>query len=138
MTESRIAPAILESCLARVFLPNARAVEPQGRAAYDRLGLNARQIDTVARATPKRDYYFQSAQGNRLFELGLGEVTLAFAGVSQAEDMKRLEAVRARSNREGFAPAWLRAQQLDWAADLIDAEQDRRVEHQIAATEALA
>ena len=36
----------------------------------------------IARATPKRDYYFQSARGNRLFELGLGEITLAFAGVS--------------------------------------------------------
>jgi len=113
-------------------------VEPQGRAAYERLGLNARQIDTVARATPKRDYYFQSARGNRLFELGLREVTLAFAGVSQAEDLKQLEAVRAQANDDGFAPAWLRERQLDWAADLIDAEQDRRVEHQDAATEALA
>ena len=138
VTESRIAPAILESCLARVFLPNARAVEPQGSAAYERLGLNARQIDTVARATPKRDYYFQSARGNRLFELGLGEVTLAFAGVSQAEDLKRLEAVQARADQEGFAPAWLRDRQLDWAADLIRAEQDRQVERQNAETEALA
>jgi type IV secretory pathway VirB4 component len=121
-----------------VFLPNARAVEPQGRAAYERLGLNARQIDTVARATLKRDYYFQSARGNRLFELGLGEVTLAFAGVSQAEDLKRVEAVQARANLEGFAAAWLCEQGLDWAADLICAEQDRRVEHQNASTEALA
>jgi type IV secretion system protein VirB4 len=121
-----------------VFLPNARAVEPQGSAAYERLGLNARQIDTVARATPKRDYYFQSAHGNRLFELGLGEVTLAFAGVSQAEDLKRLEAVQLRANQEGFAPAWLRDRQLDWAADLIHPEQDRRVEDQDASTEALA
>jgi transposase len=71
VTESRIAPAILESCLSQVFVPNARAVEPQGRAAYERLGLNARQIETVARATSERDCYFQSARGNRLFELGL-------------------------------------------------------------------
>ena len=83
-------------------------------------------------------YYFQSARGNRLFELGLGEVTLAFAGVSQAEDLKRLEAVVARANREGFAAVWLQEQQLDWAADLIRAEQDRRVEYQTASTEALA
>jgi type IV secretion system protein TrbE len=138
VTESRIAPAILESCLARVFLPNARAVEPQSCASYERLGLNARQIETVARATPKREYYFQSARGNRLFELGLGEITLAFAGVSQAEDLKRVEAVQARANREGFAAAWLRDEGFDWAADLICTEQDRRVEHQIASTEALA
>ena len=114
VTESRIAPAILESCLARVFLPNARAIEPQSRAAYERLGLNARQIDTVARATPKRDYYFQSARGNRLFELGLGEVTLAFAGVSQAEDLKRLEAVQARAKGVSRPPGCAMA--ADWAA----------------------
>jgi hypothetical protein len=65
-------------------------------------------------------------------------VTLAFAGVSQAEDLKRLEAVQARANGNGFAPAWLREWQLDWAADLIHAERDRRVELQDAATEALA
>jgi type IV secretion system protein TrbE len=138
VTESRIAPAILESCLSRVFLPNARAVEPQSREAYERLGLNARQIESVARATPKREYYFQSVRGNRLFELGLGDVTLAFAGISQAEDLKRLEAVRRHATRESFATAWLRDQRLDWAAELIDAERHRPNEPQIAATEALA
>ena len=65
-------------------------------------------------------------------------MTLAFAGVSQAEDLKRLEAVQARADQEGFAPAWLRDRQLDWAADLIRAEQDRQVERQNAETEALA
>ncbi len=138
VTESRIAPAILESCLARVFLPNARAVEPQSRAAYERLGLNTRQIEMVARATPKRDYYFQSMRGNRLFELGLGEVTLTFAGVSQAEDLKRVEAVLAQAGRVGFAPAWLRDQHLDWAADLIGADQNQRVDNRHAPAEAFA
>ncbi len=119
VTESRIAPAILESCLSRIFLPNARAIEPQGRAAYERLGLNERQIEIVARAAPKRDYYFQSARGNRLLELGLGEVTLAFTGVSQAEDLKRVEAILARAGRDGFAAEWLDAIGLGWAADLV-------------------
>ena len=63
---------------------------------------------------------------------------MTFAGVSQAENLKRLEAVRARANQKGFAQAWLRELQLDWAADLIRAEQDRRVEYQTASTEALA
>ena len=139
VTESRIAPACFVAAGPSVPADRHPLIEPQSRAAYERLaGFNARQIDTVARATPKRDYYFQSARGNRLFELGLGEVTLAFAGVSQAEDLKQLEAVQARADQAGFAPAWLCEQGLDWAADLIDAEQDRRVEHQNAATEALA
>jgi hypothetical protein len=69
---SDIAPAIIESCPTRIFLPNERAAEPQIAAIYERFGLNDRQIEILSRATPKRDYYCQSRRGNRLFELGLG------------------------------------------------------------------
>ena len=79
---SAIAPAIIESCPTRLFLPNERAIEPQITAIYRRFGLNDRQIEILARATPKRDYYCQSRRGNRLFELGLGEVALAFTAAS--------------------------------------------------------
>jgi type IV secretion system protein VirB4 len=75
--QSPIAPAIIESCPTRLFLPNERAGEPQIQSIYRRFGLNDRQIGIIAQATPKRDYYVQSARGNRLFELGLGEVALA-------------------------------------------------------------
>ncbi|OIM92823.1 conjugal transfer protein TrbE, partial [Bradyrhizobium elkanii] len=53
---SNIAPAIVESCPTRIFLPNERAIEPQITAIYQRFGLNDRQIEIIARATPKRDY----------------------------------------------------------------------------------
>ena len=66
---SAIAPAIIESCPTRVFLPNERAIEPQITAIYRRFGLNDRQIEILARAIPKRDYYCQSRRGNRLFEV---------------------------------------------------------------------
>jgi len=75
---SPIAAAIIESCPTRIFLPNERAIEPQILATYRRFGLNDRQIEIIARATPKRDYYCQSRRGNRLFELGLGDVALAY------------------------------------------------------------
>jgi len=39
------------------LLPNDRAIEPQIMAIYRRFGLNDRQIEILARATPKRDYY---------------------------------------------------------------------------------
>src|SRR3546814_16024113 len=59
---SSIAPAIIESCPTRLLLPNERAIEPQITAIYRRFGLNDRQIEILARATPKRDYYFQSRE----------------------------------------------------------------------------
>jgi type IV secretion system protein VirB4 len=116
---SAIAPAIIESCPTRILLPNDRAIEPQIMAIYRRFGLNDRQIEILARATPKRDYYCQSRRGNRLFELGLGEVALAFAAASSKADQGLIEQVLAECGRENFVPGWLRARDVAWATDLI-------------------
>ena len=116
---SNIAPAIIESCPTRIFLPNERAAEPQIAAIYERFGLNARQIEILSRATPKRDYYCQSRRGNRLFELGLGEVALAFAAASSKTDQLRIAELVETHGRERFAAEWLRHRGLAWAVDLL-------------------
>jgi type IV secretion system protein VirB4 len=51
---SAIAPALIESCPTRIFLPNDRALEPQARSVYERFGLNSRQVEILGLATPKR------------------------------------------------------------------------------------
>ena len=116
---SSIAPAIIESCPTRIFLPNERAPEPQIARVYERFGLNSRQIEILAQATPKRDYYCQSRRGNRLFELGLGEVALAFTAASSKSDQIRIGELLAEHAQEGFARAWLEFRGLHWAADLL-------------------
>lgn len=113
---STIAPAIIESCASRIFLPNDRALEPQLREIYEQFGLNERQVELIAQALPKRDYYFQSRAGNRLFELALGEAALAFAVTGSADDHAAMNALE-RENR--FSEVWLRRAGLAWAADLI-------------------
>jgi type IV secretion system protein TrbE len=116
---SAIAPALIESCPTRLFLPNERAVEPQISSIYRRFGLNDRQIEILAQATPKRDYYCQSRRGNRLFDLGLGEIALAFTATSSKTDQMAITRVLANHGRADFAAAWLRECGLGWAADLI-------------------
>ena len=116
---SSIAPAIIESCPTRLLLPNERAIEPQITAIYRRFGLNDRQIEILARATPKRDYYCQSRRGNRLFELGLSEVGLALCAASSKSDQTLIANLVAEHGREGFLAAWLKARGTGWAADLI-------------------
>jgi type IV secretion system protein VirB4 len=116
---SAIAPAIIESCPTRLLLPNERAVEPQITAIYRRFGLNDRQIEILARATPKRDYYCQSRRGNRLFELGLSEVGLALCTASSKSDQALISSILAEHGRNGFLAAWLKARGVDWAAELI-------------------
>jgi len=122
---SAIAAAIVESCPTRLFLPNERAIEPQITSIYRRFGLNDRQIEILARATPKRDYYCQSRRGNRLFELGLGEVALAFTAASSKSDQTAIARILAEYGRGGFAAGWLRHKALDWAADLLAPKSDQ-------------
>jgi type IV secretion system protein VirB4 len=119
IADSNIAPAIIESCPQRILLPNDRAIEPQSRAAYQRFGLNDRQVELVSRATPKRQYYLQSARGNRLFELGLGPVALALCGASDPATQKRIDAILAEHGAECFAARFLADCGLDWAAGLL-------------------
>jgi type IV secretion system protein VirB4 len=116
---STIAPALIESCPTRIFLPNDRALEPQARMVYERFGLNARQIEILNTATPKRDYYAQTARGNRLFELGLGPVALAVTAASTPDDQRLIDRCLAEGGREGFAAWFLTAKGLVWAAELL-------------------
>ncbi len=116
---SPIAPAIIESCPTRLLLPNERAIEPQITTIYRRFGLNDRQIEILARAMPKRDYYCQSRRGNRLFELGLSDVALALCAASSKTDQAAIDRIILELGHSGFLPAWLRHRGVAWAADLI-------------------
>ncbi|RSY76443.1 conjugal transfer protein TrbE [Sphingomonas koreensis] len=119
IADSSIAPAIIESCPQRILLPNDRAIEPQSQAAYQRFGLNARQIELVARATPKRHYYLQSARGNRLFELGLGPIALTLCGASDPDSQQQIDALLTERGASAFAAEFLASRDLAWAAALL-------------------
>jgi len=116
IASSTIAPAIVESCPQRIFLPNDRALEPQSRAAYERFGLNGRQVELLAEAIPKRDYYLQSRLGNRLFDLGLGPIALALCAASDPDSQKLIDALLAEHGASGFAGRLLESRGLGWAA----------------------
>ena len=115
---SNIAPTIFESCPSRIFLANDRAQEAGIRPTYEGFGLNARQIELIATASPKRHYYYQSAIGNRLFELGLGPVALALCGASSSADQQLIDRI-IRDSASDFASRFLAAKGLAWANDIL-------------------
>ncbi|EJT00848.1 conjugal transfer protein TrbE, partial (plasmid) [Rhizobium sp. CCGE 510] len=69
------------------------AREPGTREFYERIGFNERQIEIVATALPKREYYVASPDGRRLFDMALGPVALSIVGASGKEDLKRIRAL---------------------------------------------
>ena len=115
---SRIAPTIIESCPSRIFLANDRAQEAGIRPTYEGFGLNARQIELIATASPKRHYYYQSTTGNRLFELGLGPVALALCGASSPADQQIIDRILHDGSGD-FANRFLAAKGLAWASDIL-------------------
>jgi type IV secretion system protein VirB4 len=107
IAQSSIATAIIESCPTRIFLPNPAAFEQSTRELYASFGLNDRQLSILQTATPKRDYYYQSASGSRLFQLGLGPMALAFCGAGAPKDQATLTRLYNQSGPKGFAEAYL-------------------------------
>lgn len=116
---SAIAPAIIESCPSRIFLPNPRARESSIYSAYSNFGLNDRQIDIIASMTPKQEYYYQSPVGNRIFDLRLGDIALAFCGASSPQDHQLIDRLLREASDAPFAQQLLAAKGLDWAAALL-------------------
>lgn len=111
IAQSAIAATLIESCPSRIFLPNDRALDPTTRALYDTFGLNDQQVRLLATATAKREYYYQSRLGNRLFDLDLGPAALTFCGSSRPQDQQLMTEILDRHGGEGFARAFLAAKQ---------------------------
>jgi len=79
------------------------------------LGVNAREIEMISRAMPKREYYQRTPNGHRLFNIGFGPVALAFVGVSGPEVRARIGEIRKMHGAE-WVSEWLRVRGVaNWA-----------------------
>jgi type IV secretion system protein TrbE len=105
---SGIMDVLKESCPTKIYLPNGTAREAGTRDFYERLGLNARQIEIIASAIPKREYYVTTPVGRRLFDMALGPIALSFVGASGKADLKRILELH---NEHGpdWPQVWLRS-----------------------------
>ena len=82
---------------------------------YELMGLNDREIQILAQATVKRDYYYKSPLGRRLFSFGFGPVTLAFVGASCQQDLRAVRQLM-EAHEEDWPAHWLRQRGLPEAA----------------------
>jgi len=111
LTKSGIADVVFESCPSKILLANSEAQTESVRPLYEEIGLNSRQIEIVARMTPKRQYLHLHTDGRRVFELGLTAEELAFVGASDRDSLRRLAELRALEP-DTWPAAWLRERGL--------------------------
>jgi type IV secretion/conjugal transfer VirB4 family ATPase len=93
---SGILDVIVESTATKIFLPNIYARDEDTAALYRRMGLNARQIEILATAVPKQQYYYVSENGRRLYDLALGPLALSFVGASDKESVAAIKSLEAK------------------------------------------
>ena len=107
---SGILDVIVESTATKIFLPNVYARDEDTSALYRRMGLNARQIEILATAVPKRQYYYVSENGRRLYDLALGPLALSFVGASDKESVAAIKQLEAK-----FGDQWVH----EWLAGRV-------------------
>ena len=106
-SQSGILDVIVESTATKIYLPNMYARDEAATALYLRMGLNLRQIEIIATAQQKRDYYLVSEKGRRLYSLALGPLALSFVGATGPDDIaiiKKLE----EQHGDAWVHVWLR------------------------------
>ena len=101
--KSGIIPVLNESIDTKIFLANPSAQKDEETLAlYLRLGLTHSQVGNLVQAVKKRDYFYTSSLGRRMFDLKLGPLALAFAGATSKSD-----ALKVRELEEQLGDLWL-------------------------------
>lgn len=117
---------LYESTPTKIFLPNPEARSSSGSEIYRAIGLNDRQIAMLASASPKREYYYTSPLGRRMFDLGLGPCFLSFVGASGRDDLRRATQLR-EEHGNAWPLVWLEERGLvRWARAWRRAAKERR------------
>ena len=80
--KSPLKTTIIQQCLTKIFLADPSALTPGMRPFYRAFGLTDTEIALLAAARMKRDYFYTSPIGRRLFQLDLGTLTLALIGAA--------------------------------------------------------
>lgn len=118
-TRSGILDVLLESCPTKILLPNEEAdkggtdTHPGPRDLYQRMGLNEQEIRILKNAVKKRQYYYTSPSGRRLFELALEPLALAFVGASDKESLKRITSLVTEHN-DAWPWVWLKERNVPY------------------------
>lgn len=118
---SGILDVIVEATATKIFLPNIYARDEDTAALYRRMGLNTRQIEILATARQKRQYYYVSEQGRRLYELALGPLALAFVGAGDKESIADIKQLIEQHGARQWQGEWLARRGLN-INDYLEAE----------------
>jgi type IV secretion system protein VirB4 len=88
----------VDSCKTKIFCPNPDARSKKGREGYDIFDLNDRELEIIAQAKPRREYFEKTAKGASLYELDLTPAQLSLLtepeGYSLSSRQKKIKELK--------------------------------------------
>jgi type IV secretion system protein VirB4 len=102
-----------EQCPTKILLPNKEADSPSSASFYSAFGLNDQEIAMLKNAQYKRQYYYRSPLGRRMFELGLGPLALSFVAVSDKDSLREVKAFEQEYGRD-WPLYWFEKRGIDY------------------------
>lgn len=117
---SGLIDTLLEQCPTKILLPNKEAdlqgteENPGPAELYRMFGLNDNEIWLLSHGQYKRDYYYKSPLGRRMFQLGLGPLALSFVAVSDKDTLREVKA-HEEENGVDWPIHWLVKKGVDYA-----------------------
>ena len=109
VAKSSISTTILSQCLTRFYLADPNAASDMLSKYYASFGLTDSEIVSLSNARMKRDYFYKSPNGARLFELELDDFQLALLCPPKSL-LDELEAHYGRNSGKELAADILRCQ----------------------------
>ena len=90
--KSPLKTTIIQQCLTKIYLADPSAPTAGMIDVYRAFGLTDTEIRLIATAQMKRDYFYTSPIGRRMFQLDLGNLALAFVGTPDHAMLDKLVA----------------------------------------------
>jgi type IV secretion system protein VirB4 len=112
IAKSPLKTTVIQQCLTKIYLADPGALTEGMKSVYLEFGLSEPEITLIAGATMKRDYFYTSPLGRRLFQLDLGPLSLALVG---AGDHNALDEILSGAGwGVPLAREILRSKRVDW------------------------
>lgn len=103
--DGELIPIIKTNMPTKIYLANPLAMSEDISAIYKGFGLNEKEIQIVSTLKPKKEYYYKSEQGSRVFDLALSPIELAFLAATSTKDQQAVNRLNALPPAE-FSSAW--------------------------------
>lgn len=104
---------IMENCPNKIYLANGNAGNAQNRKVYELFGCNDKQIQIISSMAKRRDYYYSSEKGNRVFQLALQPIEYPFITSTAKADQQEMDKLLEKYGRENFIQHWLEYKGFD-------------------------